>query len=444
MMYSSRALAKLIGPLIVERFLSVTMGIANAFMVSSVSEAAISGVSIVDAINYLLIQIFAALATGGAVVVSQYLGSKKREQACAAAKQLFAVMLTVSLVLTAAALIWCRQTLRLVYGNIDSDVMANAETYFRLSALSYPFLALYNAGAALFRSMNNSRISMFTALIMNIINIGGNSVLIYVYNMSVAGAGTSSLVASIFAAAAVTYLITRKKYTVHVEKLFKPEINFPMIKRILRIGIPNGIENGLFQIGKLLVQGLITLFGTSAIAANAVSGNITNVVTIPGIAIQLALVTVAGQCIGAGEYGQAKYYTKKLVRISYVSIIILSAAIYFFAVPVTGLFKTLSPDAAENSVRILRSFALFASVIWVPSFVPPNTMRASGDVKFTMMVSVLSMGVFRVGFAYIMVKYFFSLGMITTWYAMYLDWLVRSIIFTVHYKRNKWMNARVI
>ncbi len=443
-MYSSRALTKLIGPLIAERFLAVTIGMADTVMVSSVNEAAISGVSIVDAINYLLIQIFAALATGGTVVVSQYLGSKKRGQACAAAKQLFVVMFAVSVVLTAVSLLFCRQILHLVYGNIDADVMANAETYFRLTAMSYPFLALYNAGAALFRSMNNSKIPMFTALIMNIINIGGNSILIYIYNMSVAGAGTASFASSVFAAFFITYLITRKKYEVHVKKLFKPEFNFPMIKRILRIGIPNGVENGMFQIGKLMVQGLITLFGTSAIAANAVSGNITNVVTIPGIAIQLALVTVAGQCIGAGEYGQAKYYTKKLIKISYALIIILSAAIFAFAGPIISLFPTLSKSAAECSVHILRSFAVFASTIWVPSFVTPNTMRAAGDVKFTMVTSVLSMWIFRIGFSYLMVKYFFSLGMITTWYAMYLDWLVRSIIFTVHYKRNKWMNARVI
>ena len=427
-----------------ERLLAVTIGMADTLMVSSVNEAAISGVSIVDAINFLLIQIFAALATGGTVVVSQYLGNKDRKRACIAAKQLFYVMFSVSIILTAVSLLWCRQILHLVYGNIDAEVMKNAETYYRLTACSYPFLAFYNAGAALFRSMNNSKIPMFTALIMNIINIGGNSVLIYGYNMSVAGAGTASLASAIFAAIFITYLITRKKYIVHVEKLCTPEINFTMIRRVLRIGVPNGVENGMFQIGKLMVQSLITLFGTSAIAANAVSGNITNIVTIPGIAMQLALITVTGQCVGAGDYEQAKYYTKKLIKISYASIMLLSAVIFFFANPIVGIFTTLSPSAAESSVHILRSFAVFCSAIWVPSFVTPNTMRASGDVKFSMITSVLSMWIFRIGFSYLMVKYFFNYGMITTWYAMYLDWIVRAIVFTIRYKSGKWMNFHVI
>lgn len=420
------------------------IGMADTIMVSSVNEAAISGVSIVDAVNFLLIQIFSALATGGTVVVSQYLGSKDRGKAMIAAKQLFYVMFSVSIVLMAVSLIWCRPILNLIYGNIDEDVMANAEIYFRLSAFSYPFLAFYNAGAALFRSMNNSKIPMYTALIMNVINIGGNAILIYGYNMSVAGAGIASFASRIFSAIFITYLITRKRYMVHVEKLYLPEINFSMIKRVLRIGVPNGVENSMFQIGKLMVQSLVTLFGTSAIAANAVSNSLTTVVNIPGIAIQLALITVAGQCIGAGEYEQAKYYTKKLVKISYLSIGVLSVISFIFAPQIIGIFKTLSPSAAESSVHILRSFAVFCPAIWVPSFVTPNTMRASGDVKFSMITSVLSMWIFRTGVAYLMVKYFFNLGMVTTWYAMYLDWFVRSIVFTLRYKSNKWMNFRVI
>lgn len=434
----------LIWPLIIERLLAVMIGMADTVMVSSVNEAAISGVSIVDAVNFLLIQIFSALATGGTVVVSQYLGSKDRKKALIAAKQLFYVMFFVSIVLTAVALIWCRQILHLVYGNIDADVMANAEIYFRLSAFSYPFLAFYNSGAALFRSMNNSKIPMFTALIMNIINIGGNAILIYGFSMSVEGAGIASLISRIFSAIFITYLITRKKYVVHVEKLYLPELNFSMIKRVLRIGVPNGVENSMFQIGKLMVQGLVTLFGTSAIAANAVSNSITTVANIPGIAIQLALITVAGQCVGAGEYEQAKYYTKKLIKVSYLSIGVLSLTMFIFAPQIIGIFTTLSPSAAASSINIMRSFAIFCPSIWVPSFVLPNTMRASGDVKFSMITSVLSMWIFRTGFSYLMVKYFFNLGMVTTWYAMYLDWLVRSIVFTLRYKSGKWMNFHVI
>ena len=298
-LFSANDLKKLILPLIAEQFLAITVGMADTVMVSSVGEAAVSGISIVDQINTLLIQVFAALATGGAVVASQYLGRRERNHAVESAKQLYYVTLLLSLFIGVVCVVTNRGLLSFIYGRVEPDVMENAATYFWLSALSYPFIALYNAGAALFRSMGNSKVSLYASLGMNVINIGGNALLIYGLHWGVAGAAAASLLSRLAAAVMVTVLLLNPGHPIYLHELHKPTFHPGMVKSILRIGIPTGLENGMFQVGKLLVAGMITTYGTAAIAANAVCNNVTSMNNIPASAIGLAAVTVVGRCVGA-------------------------------------------------------------------------------------------------------------------------------------------------
>ncbi|MEG1778419.1 MAG: MATE family efflux transporter, partial [Angelakisella sp.] len=287
MMFSGRDLTKLIIPLIIEQTLAVTIGMADTVMVTTVGEAAVSGISIVDTINILLINIFSALATGGAIVVAQYLGREDRENAKLASAQLILSTTFISLVITALCLLGRNQLLDAIYGNVDAAVMVNARTYFFWSALSYPFLAIYNGGAALFRSMGNSRVSMFCSLLMNIINIGGNAYLIFVMGWGVAGAAIASLVSRAVAALLVMALLRGKSCPLRIDSLRELRPHLAMIKNIMKRGIPNSVENSMFQIGKILVQGVVVTFGTVSLAANAVANSIGAFPNIAGGAVGL-------------------------------------------------------------------------------------------------------------------------------------------------------------
>lgn len=452
MLFDRQSLKKLIIPLIVEQFLAISMGLIDTLMVSSCGEAAVSGVSLVDSISVLLIQILSALATGGAVVCSQYIGKKMPKRARLSAGQLMFIMIVTSGVVMLLVLFSYRQLLRLIFGQIDADVMAAAETYFIISAISYPFLGLYNAGAALFRSVGNSRVSMYTSLVMNLINITGNAILIFGFGQGVFGAAVATLIGRVVAAIVILSLLGRKKKDTDTED--EDEVNplrltwsdlrpqRDVIARILKIGVPSGVENGMFQVGKLLVSSLTATFGTAAIAANAVASNVAGFANIPGNAMGLAMVTVIGRCIGAGEKEQAKHYSKKLLRLAYLGIWFANVVMVVFVHPIVSLFS-LSAEATAIAKQLLTTFAICASCIWPLSFTLPNTLRAAGDAKYTMGVSVFSMWVFRV-----FSSYFFAgtmgLGVLGVWIGMYVDWLFRTILFVIRYLRGKWLNKRVV
>lgn len=440
--FTNRALVRLLVPLVVEQLLAVTIGMADTVMVTSVGEAAVSGISLVDSINILFIQVFSALAAGGAIVTAQYLGRQERSNACIAAKQLLYATTALAVAVMAVALVCHRWLLRLIFGNIDPAVMENAIVYFRLSAVSYPFLAVYNAGAALFRSMGNSKVSTLVSFLMNVVNIGGNAILIYGFGRGVAGAAVASLVSRAMAAVIMLVLVCHKSNPIHIEKVWKPELHFDMIRRILKIGVPNGVENGMFQIGKLIVQGLVATFGTSAIAANAIANTVASFVNTPGTAIQLGLTTVVGQCVGGRDYKQAVFFTKKLLWLTYGLMGILNVAVFFAAGPVVGLFR-LSAAAAADARAVLQTFTIASVLIWPLSFSLPNALRAAGDARFTMIVSMLSMWVFRIGFSYLLGGTA-EMGLMGVWMAMYIDWLVRSIVFLIRFARGKWKEQQVI
>jgi putative MATE family efflux protein len=440
--FTKKALRALILPLIAEQFLAVAVGMADTMMVSSAGEAAVSGISLVDSINFLLIQVFSALATGGAVIASQYIGRRDRENACESARQLLYSITLASLVLMVFSICCNGLILRLIYGNIAPDVMQNAETYFIFSAVSYPFLAIYNAGAALYRSMGNSRISLLVSLLMNVINITGNAVFIFGFQMGVAGAATATLIARIAAAALMIVLICKPVNLIYIRDPLKISLHFGMIRRILSIGIPTGLENGVFQIGKLMVAGLVSTFGTSAIAANAVAGNISGLANIPGAAIGLGMVTVVGQCVGAREYGQAVSYTKKLMALAYASAFVLGVGLFFGCGPLVGMYN-LSPTANGMTVQLLQVFAVVDVLFWPAAFALPNALRAAGDAKITMILSILSMWIFRIGCSYLFALTF-HMGLSGVWLAMYVDWVVRAAAFIIRFAQGKWKNIHVI
>lgn len=441
-MFDRRFLTHLIIPLVIEQLLAVSIGMADTVMVAQVGEAAVSAISLVDAITILIVTLFAAFATGGAVVASQYLGRKDHASANGAASQL----LSLSLIVSTALLIICmplrRPIIFLIFGSIDADVLALGSTYFLYILASLPFLASYNACAALFRSMGNSRVSLWVSVVMNLLNIGGNAYFIYVLGLGVSGAGLSTLLSRVIGAAIMLTLITGTQHTISIRSLKSLKWQPEMVRRILRIGIPNGIEGSVFQIGKLMVQGFITVFGTASIAANAISSSVTSFINIPGGAISLASITIIGQAVGARRHDEALYWGKRLLLISYMAMGSLSIPGFIFAPNVVHIFN-LSAQASEIAIVVIRTTMVMGALFWSPAFALPNFLRAAGDAKYTMGVSMFSMWLFRVGVSYIL-AIGLRWGVYGVWIGMYIDWICRSTFFTQRFLRGKWKTKTLI
>lgn len=442
MTFSNQDLRRLIVPLVIEQFLAVTIGISDTIMVSSAGEAAVSGVALVDSINILLINIFSALGTGGAIVASQYLGRRDRDNACLAARQLVIVVAAISTLIGIGCAAGDRNILQLVFGSVDGGVMRNAEVYFFFSALSYPFLALYNAGAALFRAMGNSKVSMYTGLMMNILNIGGNAFMVYVMHMGAAGVAIASMVARIIGCFVMLNLLRHPENAVYIESYLHLGFSPSTIRSILKIGIPNGTENGMFQLGKILVQGLVASFGTIAIAANAVANSVASFDCIPGTAFGLAMITVVGQCVGAGNYDEARYYMKKLLKMAYLCTLVLNLAIVLL-LPLIMRAYSLTPETTTMAEEILYWHALFMITLWPAAFTLPNGLRAASDVRFTMTVSVVSMWICRIAMSFVFGK-MLGMGVLGIWFAMFLDWVVRAAFFVVRVRGTRWQEKKLL
>ena len=443
-LFTRQQLIALLLPLIAEQALSVTIGLADTLMVSSVGEAAVSGVSLVDSFNTLMIQIMSALATGGAVVTSQYIGRQEPKDAKNAAAQILFILSSFSLLVAAVVVAGRHAILQGIFGAIDADVMRYAETYFLLSALSYPFIGVYNAGAALFRAQGNSKISMLSSLVMNVVNIGGNAVLIYHFHMGVMGAALASLVSRMIACFAVIYLLEKPTCMLRIDRLADLKPDLSLIRRILRVGIPAGIENGMFQIGKLSVSSLTSTLGTAAIAANAVANTASTFLNIPANAVGMAALTVVGQCLGAGEKEQAVYYSRRLMLTAYCGAWVMNLSAFFFANRFAVSLFNLSPEAYSMALELMVWFNAVSLILWPSSFTLPNILRAAGDATFTMTVSVFSMWVFRVAFCYLMVLGFHQAHLLSIWGGMFLDWVFRSLFFAIRFSKGSWLEKKVI
>ena len=441
-LFSNRDLLALIIPLVIEQLLSILVGMADTVMVSSVGEAAVSGVSLVDNVMVLLINIFAALATGGAVIAGQYLGQNNIKQARNAVNQLmwFTGVLAAGIMLLAYGFrTWVISTL---FGQISQDVWYYANSYYLIVAASIPFIALYNAGAAIFRTMGNSRVTMKISMIMNAINVVGNAIFIYVFNMEAAGAALATLIARMVAAIIVIILLLDHDLPLRLAKTLRHRFDGQMIKRVMSIGIPNGLENGLFQLGKILLLSLISRFGTASITANAVMNTVTAFQVLPGSAIALGITTVISRCVGAGDYKQARYYNRKLLGIAYAAMWLVSLVILALLSPILRLYQ-LSAETMAIARKLGITYTIMAMTLWPLSFALPSTLRAAGDARFTMGVSIFSMWAFRLVLGYVL-GLRFNLGVFGVWLAMYVDWLFRGSLFGWRYLNGAWESKRAI
>ena len=439
---NNRSLVALIIPLVVEQLLAVLVGMADSIMIASVGEAAVSGVSLVDQVMVLLINIFAALATGGAVVAGQYLGHRKKDAACESATQLVWFITICAVVIT--ALVYAGKSLILhgVFGQIEPDVMRHADVYLMIVTMSIPFMALYNAGAAVFRAMGNSKVSMQISIIMNVINVAGNAILIYGFHRGTEGVAIPTLVSRAVAAVLIIVLLCDEKQTLHIKRTWRYRVDWSHVRKILSVGVPNGLENSMFQLGKILVLSLVSTFGTYAIAANAVGNSIAMFQILPGMAINLAVTTVIARCVGAGDYEQVKYYNKKLLLITHIGTAVMAFSV-FAVLPLILKAYHLSDVTAEATRQIIYFHGISAVLIWPLSFTLPSTFRASGDARACMIISMASMWLFRIIFSYVLGEYF-GMGVFGVWVAMVIDWVFRALCFVIRYYRGGWKKQSLV
>ena len=436
MLYSNKDLRKLIIPLILEQLLTLLVGMADTVMISTVGEAAMSGVSLVDTVNILIINVFVAFGTGGAVVAGHYLGQKNREQACRAAWQTNLFSVLTAIVVTVVFIGFHNGLMHLVFGSVEADVMQNAKDYLIITALSIAPLAMYNSCAAMMRAMNDSRTTMWISMLMNILNIIGNAILIYGAGMGAAGAAWSTAFSRTVAAVIICALMFRKEKEINFRGYVTPRFDLYLIKRILYIGVPNSLENSMFQLGKILTISMVATYGTSSIAANAVCNTLAGFNVLPGQAVNNALLAVVSVCVGASAYDQARYYTKKLMKMA--NLFLLGMTILVVAgSQVFVSFYHLSPEAAELAVRVFCYHGIMAVFFWIPSFSLPNTLRASGDVIWSMAIGIISMWVFRLLFSWILGTRF-GLGLMGIWIAMTVDWIFRAICYSIRFHGHKW------
>ncbi len=435
-MFTNRMIRNLLVPVVLEQILNSIMGTADTMMVSNVGSAALSAVSLVDSINVLLIQAFSALAAGGAIVCAQYIGQRNYEKANMSARQVLFIITAISVVVSAVCLIFQKPLLRLIFGAVDADVMRASEIYFFFTALSFPFIAAYDSAASIFRAQENTTGPMTISMISNIMNIGGNAVLIWVFHLGVAGAAISTLVSRIFCAVVVLWQLRKDRQPVVVRDYLKIRPDWSMIGRIL------GIENSMFQLGKLAIQSTVSTLGTAAIAAQAMTNILENLNGIAAIGVGVGLMTIVGQCLGAGRKDEAVYYIKKLCVIAEAVIIVSCLIVYILVRPVT-ILGGMESTSAEMCIHMITWITIVKPVVWTMAFVPGYGLRAAGDVKFSMITSCCTMWACRFCLCVFLIRVL-GFGPMGVWIGMFADWTVRGIIFTWRFHSRKWLEHKVI
>ncbi len=441
-MFTNRMIRNLLVPVVLEQILNSIMGTADTMMVSNVGSAALSAVSLVDSINILLIQAFSALAAGGAIVCAQYIGQKNYEKANMSARQVLFIITAISVAVSAVCLIFQKPLLRLIFGAVEADVMHASETYFFYTALSFPFIASYDAAASVFRAQENTKGPMIISMISNIMNIGGNAILIWVFHLGVAGAAISTLVSRIFCAVAVLYQLRKDRQPIVVRDYLKIRPDWSMIGRILGLGIPSGIENSMFQLGKLAIQSTVSTLGTAAIAAQAMTNILENLNGIAAIGVGVGLMTIVGQCLGAGRKDEAVYYIKKLCVIAEIVIIVSCLTVYALARPVT-ILGGMEKSSAAMCIHMITWITIVKPLVWTMAFVPGYGLRAAGDVKFSMITSCCTMWACRFCLCIFLIRVL-GFGPMGVWIGMFADWTVRGILFTWRFHSRRWLKHKVI
>jgi len=435
--FTNRQLVSLILPMLAEQLLGITVGLADSLMVATVGDASISAVSLVDSVSALMIYIFSAMATGGAVVAGQYLGRREREEACRSAQQLMVLLGVVSLAVTALLYLFRDLIVTRLFGHIDADVMEATNIYYSYVMASIPGIALYNGGAALFRTMSRSGVSLKVSLLMNSINVAGNAILIFGLGFDVAGVAIPTLVSRTVAAVVIVWLLFNEKLELHLSDIRAFRFEKRVMRNIFRIAIPSGVENGMFHFGRLILFSLISTFGTASITANAIGNTMGNFHVFAGQAICMGLTTVVSQCVGAGAYDRARYYMKKLTVATYAVMAFINITL-ILCIPLILRVYDVAPEAAVLAREVMLIHGGSAILLWLPSFMIPYFLRAAGDATYTMVVSMLTMWLVRVLGAYVIGRYL-GYGVVGVWFAhAILDWATRSVIFYARYRSGKW------
>lgn len=437
-------ICSLLIPVVLEQLLNSIMGTADTMMVSNVGSAAISAVSLVDSINVLVIQAFSALAAGGAIICAQYIGQRNKEKANESARQVLFIITAISVAVSLICLVFQKPLLRLIFGSVEPAVMRASETYFFYTALSFPFIAAYDSAASIFRAQDNTKGPMIISMISNVMNIAGNAVMIWVFHMGVAGAALSTLISRIFCAVVVIIQLRKEKegQEIVVRDYFEIRPDWSMIRRILGLGIPSGIENSMFQLGKLAIQSTVSTLGTTAIAAQAMTNILENLNGIAAIGVGVGLMTIVGQCLGAGRQDEAVYYIKKLCVIAEVIIIISCLGVFALTKPIT-ILGGMEKASADMCFHMVMWITIVKPLVWIMAFIPGYGLRAAGDVKFSMIVSCCTMWACRFCLCVFLIRVM-GFGPMGVWIGMFADWTLRGIIFTWRFHSRKWLQHKVI
>lgn len=437
-------ICSLLIPVVLEQLLNSIMGTADTMMVSNVGSAAISAVSLVDSINVLVIQAFSALAAGGAIICAQYIGQRNKEKANESARQVLFIITAISVAVSLICLVFQKPLLRLIFGSVEPAVMRASETYFFYTALSFPFIAAYDSAASIFRAQDNTKGPMIISMISNVMNIAGNAVMIWVFHMGVAGAALSTLISRIFCAVVVIIQLRKEKegQEIVVRDYFEIRPDWSMIRRILGLGIPSGIENSMFQLGKLAIQSTVSTLGTTAIAAQAMTNILENLNGIAAIGVGVGLMTIVGQCLGARRQDEAVYYIKKLCVIAEVIIIISCLGVFALTKPIT-ILGGMEKASADMCFHMVMWITIVKPLVWIMAFIPGYGLRAAGDVKFSMIVSCCTMWACRFCLCVFLIRVM-GFGPMGVWIGMFADWTLRGIIFTWRFHSRKWLQHKVI
>lgn len=441
-LFDNKKMAVLLIPLAIDQLLNSFMGTVDTLVVSSLGSAAISAVTLVDSINILIVQAFFALASGGTVVCSHYLGCKRQDHAKEAARQLIFITFCLSALIGIICFLFNGQILGLIFGEVEENVMTNAKQYFFFSAISYPFIALYDDGSCILRAQENSSLPMKISICSNIVNIVLNIWFVWGLHLGVAGSACATLLARMFAMFVVMYKLRKPDLEIPVYDYFTIRPQWKEIRRILNIGIPSGIENSMFQFGKLAIQSTVSTLGTAAIAANAVTNILENLNGVAAQGVGIGLMTIVGQCIGAGRKDEAIYYIKKLSKMAEAAIIISCLVVFALCRPIT-ILGGMEAESARMCFEMTLFITITKPISWVLSFIPAYGMRAAGDVKFSMITSCASMWLCRVSFTIFLCRAY-GFGPIAVWIGMFADWTVRGIIFTIRFHSRRWLNHHII
>lgn len=440
--FSNRKLKNLIVPLIIEQLLILLVGIADTLMISYAGEAAVSGVSLVNQLNTVFILVFTALASGGAVVASQYIGNKDQKNGNLAASQLVMITTIISIVLMIGCIIFRSELLGLLFGSVENDVMQACLTYLVISAFSFPALAIYNSCAGLFRSMSKTKVIMYVSIIMNVINVIGNAIGIFVLHAGVAGVAIPSLISRVIAAIILIVLAYNQKNEIYIKTRDLFKWSQGMIRRILKIAVPNGIENGLFQLSKVALSTIVAMFGTSQIAANGVAQSLWSMAALFVTSMGPAFITVVGQCMGSGDKEAADYYMKKLLRITYIGGIVWNIVFFLITPLILGLYS-LSSEVIELTILLCLIHNIFNALLCPYAFAMSNGLRACGDVKYTMYASLFATVICRVALS-IVFGIWMDMGVVGIALAMAGDWFIKALLIFFRYRTGKWQEFKVI